>query len=97
MNMTVGDVLKAKGEFFIDRPTKLDVKSALMLIVDNREAKALNYCVNYAKYGIELVDNDFPIDELKTQLLYVLNNMTHWRGDTAKAVRVTLKKFAGVK
>jgi hypothetical protein len=28
---------------------------------------------------------------MHTQLLYVLNNMTHWRGDTATNVRINLR------
>ena len=66
-----------------------EVHDALRKIVANQDAKALNYCVNYAKAGLYMS----YIDELKTQVLYVLNNMTHWRGDDAKLVRTTLKQF----
>jgi hypothetical protein len=68
---------------------KLDeVHSALQKIVDNKDQKALNYCVNYARTGLGMTGH-----ELYVQCLYVLNNMTHWRGDTAKEVRQTLKSF----
>ena len=30
-------------------------------------------------------------EELRVQLLYVLTNMSHWRGEAAKEVRKTLK------
>ncbi len=32
-------------------------------------------------------------EALRVQCLYVLNNMSHWRGEIAKAVRQTLKTF----
>ena len=68
------------------------VNEALGLIIENKEVKALNYAVNYAKYGLRMTG-----DELKTQCLYVLNNMAYWRGAEAKFVRTTLKAFCGIK
>jgi len=59
-------------------------------IVDNADQKALNYAVNYAKYGLELEE----LADVKVQALYILNNMTHWRGDLAKETRATLKEVA---
>ncbi len=56
-------------------------------IVDNREAKALNYAVNYARYGLTVTS----LYEAKVQALYILNNMTHWRGEVAKETRAILK------
>ena len=56
-------------------------------IIANKEKKALNYAVNYAKHGLYITDPH----EMKVQSLYILNNMTHWRGDLAKEVRATLK------
>jgi hypothetical protein len=75
------------------KPSVTEVHEALRKIVENSGVRALNYAVNYAKYGLSV----FNPDELKTQCLYVLNNMANWRGDEAKAVRITLKAFAGVK
>ena len=69
--------------------TESQVHDAFRTIIMNREAKALNYAVNYAQVGLELHGKD-----LFYQVLYVLNNMTHWRGTEAKAVRDTLKTFA---
>ena len=71
---------------------ELKVKNSLRLIIANKEAKALNYCVNYARAGLSMTD-----DELRVQCLYVLNNMTHWRGDVAKEVRGVLKEFTNRK
>lgn len=84
----------------------LPLRECFQAIIANKDAKALNYCVNYAKYGIEIFDRADCVGssekvrlgqwrehvaELRTQILYVLNNMTHWRGDIAKQVRASLK------
>ena len=58
-------------------------------IVDNQEAKALNYAVNYAKHGLTVT----TLYEAKVQTLYVLSNITYWRGDLAKETRAILKKL----
>lgn len=87
----------------------MGIVECLQCIVDHgKHSKALNYCVNYAKHGIEIYkkyDKDVNADqlpfvgdlarnyhnEMHVQLLYVLNNMTHWRGDTATNVRINLR------
>ena len=69
--------------------TESQVHDAFKTIIANREAKALNYAVGYAEVGLELHGK-----ELVYQVLYVINNMSRWRGDEAKAVRNTLKTFA---
>lgn len=66
-----------------------EVKNALRIIVNNSHEKALNYAVNYARYGLTIDD---PY-ELKVQCLYVLSNMIRWRGEEAKRVRETLKRY----
>ena len=68
------------------------VRNALAVIVDNREEKSLNYAVNYAKAGMDMAG-----EELKVQCLYVLNNMSRWRGEQGKYVRKVLKDFTSVK
>ena len=68
--------------------TEKEVKDALQVIIDNRQAKALNYAVNYARGGLLLSG-----EALRVQCLYILNNMTAWRGIAAKEVRTTLKEF----
>lgn len=55
-------------------------------IIKNRNEKALNYAVAYAGAGRGMTGHD-----MKVQCLYILNNMTAWRGETAKAVRESLK------
>jgi len=59
-------------------------------IIANADQKALNYAVNYAKYGLEIKE----LAEAKIQALYILNNITYWRGDLAKETRATLKAVA---
>ena len=69
---------------------KLEVQAreALALIVKHRNEKALNWAVNYARAGLAMSGED-----LRVQCLYVLNNITHWRGEVAKSVRQILKDF----
>lgn len=56
-------------------------------IVAHQGVRSLNYAIGYAKYGLGVTDPH----EQRIQALYILNNMTHWRGDMAKRVREALK------
>lgn len=67
-----------------------DFHIACQNIVEYQEEKALNYAVNYAKHGLTVT----TLYEAKIQALYILNNMTHWRGDVAKLTRAILKSMA---
>jgi len=58
-------------------------------IIANKDKPTLNYAVNYARYGLELEE----LADAKVQALYILNNITHWRGDLAKETRQTLKEM----
>lgn len=51
------------------------------------------YAKAYARAGLEMRDEK----EIRVQALYILNNMQHWRGDTAKRVRAVLKEIGKVK
>lgn len=55
-------------------------------IIKHSNERALNYAVNYAKAGRNMIG-----DEARVQALYLLHNITHWRGDAAKRVRDALK------
>lgn len=66
-----------------------DFHRACNNIIDNSDQKALNWAVNYAAKGLMI----FNRHEAKIQSLYILNNITHWRGDVAKETRQTLKTF----
>ena len=68
--------------------TEEAVKKMLLKIVENRELPVLNWAVNYAREGLLMTG-----EALRIQCLYILNNMTSWRGVIAKEVRAVLKEF----
>lgn len=55
-------------------------------IIKHSNEPALNYAVNYAKAGRNMIG-----EEARVQALYILNNMSRWRGDTARSVRAALR------
>lgn len=59
-------------------------------IVTCRTNPALNYAVGYAEAGLAMSDPH----EAQVQCLYILNNITHWRGPIATAARDTFKRLA---
>jgi hypothetical protein len=61
---------------------------ACKAIYDNRHDKALSWAVGYAIEGMKYANNS---DAAICQSLYILNNISGWRGDVAKEVRATLK------
>jgi hypothetical protein len=69
----------------------LPLRECFEAIIANKDAPALNYCVNYAQFAFDLVRFNADKKHIRTQILYVLNNMTHWRGNLAKQVRASLK------
>ena len=64
-------------------------KQACQNIVDHKNSAAVNYAVGYAEYGLTITDKH----EAKVQALYILNNITHWRGPIASESRSILKNF----
>lgn len=80
---------------FNHRPIKVEpitlsaVKSSLRTLLLHRNEKSLNYAINYAEYALSVTTPS----EMRVQLLYILNNMTHWRGMVATDVRNTFKRF----
>jgi hypothetical protein len=68
------------------------IRRSFESIVANQEKKALNWAIDYAEHGIALIDGNCSDHDLKMQILYVLNNITHWRGDESVVVRGTLKE-----
>ena len=58
-------------------------------IVDNPDAPALNWAVNYAKSGLSMTNLEMII----RQVPYILGNMIHWRGPIAKETRELLKSI----
>lgn len=64
--------------------------SACQSILHESKSPALNYAVGYARAGLSMTDPR----EVQVQCLYILNNITHWRGTTAKRSRETFKRLA---
>ena len=50
------------------------------------------YAAGYASAG--RARGGMEGEERRVQALYILNNITHWRGDLAKTVRARLKEFS---
>lgn len=72
----------------LEDKTRIKFRKACMAIIDNKNAKALNYCVNYAKYGLKCN----TVHEIAAQVSYILCNMVYWRGPVAKKTRKQLKE-----
>ena len=68
--------------------TESGVKSAIEKIIIYQNHKQLNWAVNYAKAAMVMSG-----EELRVQVLYILNNIAYWRGEVAKEVRGTLREF----
>ena len=64
--------------------------SACASIVHEKSSPALNYAVGYALVGGTLRDPG----EIRVQCLYILNNISRWRGDTAKRSREVFKRLS---
>lgn len=54
---------------------------------------AVNYAVSYARAGLQMTE--WP--EITVQCLYILNNITGWRGPIATTARNTFKRLAKAK
>ena len=62
--------------------TRFEIIKARFRHQEYAEVYALNYNEAYTAYGI---------DGLKTQILYVQCNLSHWRGDKARETKKLLK------
>ena len=58
-------------------------------IIDNKDSKAVNYAVIYARAGLE-IDNEI---DANYQALYIISNIAHWRGAIANETRSILKNI----
>lgn len=63
---------------------------ACRAVVRNADKPALNYAVGYARAGLDMTE----AEEIRVQSLYILNNISGWRGDEAKAARAIFKGVA---
>lgn len=68
-----------------------NVKNAIGIILSDKakHATSLNWAIYYCKAALSMGG-----EELRTQCLYILNNITGWRHPRAKEVREVLKGFA---
>jgi hypothetical protein len=68
----------------------MTVEEAIALILSDRKAYAtsLNYAVNYCRAAQGMTG-----EELKVQVLYILNNIAAWRHPEARQVRAVLRQF----
>lgn len=67
----------------------LTMRQCCEAILQSAHEKALNYAIGYARHGLTC---DGP--EARVQALYILGNITRWRGPMAKQVRASLKHIA---
>ena len=73
------------------KPTEQEVKQAIRTILKDKKSyeTSLNYAVNYCIYALEVSG-----ESLRVQCLYILNNISHWRGSGSKDVRKVLKDYS---
>lgn len=67
-----------------------EFRNACRALLANKEKPALNYAVGYAREGLGLTDPE----AVRVQCLYILNNMSGWRGDIATKCRITFKRLS---
>lgn len=72
------------------KSTETEVIRAIETILSDKKSysTSLNYAVNYCQNALTYTGHD-----LYVQVLYILNNITHWRHPEAKRVRDVLKNF----
>lgn len=73
-------------------PTIDEVKQALRIPLGDikNHPKSLNWAINYIR---QAYTNCHTVYEMKSQVPYILGNITSWRHPKAKEVRETLKRF----
>jgi len=69
---------------------QMTFNEACKAIIANSNAPAVNYAVGYARAGLSMTDPE----AIRVQCLYILNNITHWRGPIAKEARAAFKEAA---
>ena len=70
-----------------------DFHAACRTILHNKDNKALSYAIGYADAGTFMTDPR----AIQVQCLYILNNITSWRGPIATTVRTSLKVLSSPK
>ena len=73
--------------------TQMTFRECCEAIIAADGQPAVNWAVGYARSGLtQTRPGEEPV-----QALHILNNITHWRGHTAKAVREALKEIGHVR
>ena len=74
-------------------PSLGEVVACCETIVQSK-SPALNWAHNYAQCLIDMVDmGETEASALRSQVLYVRDNLSHWRGPVAREVRATLDSW----
>ena len=50
-----------------------------------------------AMSSLDSIEDNYIMDSGKSIVLYFLSNASTWRGETAKRIKLELKKMAGIK
>ena len=50
-----------------------------------------------AMQSLDSINDNYMFDSAKSVVLYFLSNASTWRGETAKRIKLELKKMAGLK
>lgn len=50
----------------------------------------IQFAASYAKAGVSMTDRE----AIRVQSLYILNNLSGWKGEEARKVKATLNQFA---
>ena len=50
-----------------------------------------------AMLSLDSIDDNYYYDSGRSVVLYLLSNLSYWRGETARAIKAELKSIAGVK
>lgn len=74
------------------QPTHEQIKKHLLRIY-GAKSKAVDWARAYALQGVAMIDEGCSDEDLKVQLLYVLNNISYWRGTDANVSRDCLRLF----
>jgi len=72
----------------------MPISEALETILADEKAHktSLNYAINYTRQA-RIMLNHGEYEAFRTQLLYVLSNITHWRHPKAKEVRQAIRAY----
>lgn len=72
----------------------MNIQEALDTILEDRKSygTSLNYAVAYTVQA-KAMWHGKDYEGLRVQLLYVLNNITHWRHPKAKEVRQAIRAY----